>query len=58
MATVETISWRRVDGMIEAYLMEKPNCSMNWIHGQIIKAHNIEEARDVISKRSILSDLI
>ena len=51
MTTVEDASWRRVEGMIKAYLREEKNCTLNWIYGQITKAHSIEEAKDVISKR-------
>ena len=51
MTAIEDASWRRVEGMIEAYLREKPECTLNWRYGQITKAHSIEEAKDVISKR-------
>lgn len=51
MTAIEDASWRRVEGMIEAYLREKPKCTLNWRYGQITKAHSIEEAKDVIYKR-------
>jgi len=42
-------SLSRVLGMIEAFLKGKQNCTMNWIYGQITKAHNLDEARIVIN---------
>ena len=42
-------SLKRVFGMIKAFLIGKKGCTMNWIYGQITKAHNLDEARIVFS---------
>ena len=42
-------SLSRVKGMMEAFLEGKSNCTPKWIHGQITKAHNLDEARIVLA---------
>lgn len=42
-------SLKRVLGMIFAYLEGKKNCTLNWITGQITKAHSLEEAEVVLA---------
>jgi len=45
--SVEVASYRRVRGMIEAWL--EGRVTDNYIVGQILKAHNLEEAERVIN---------
>ncbi|NOZ77254.1 MAG: hypothetical protein GXO65_06255 [Euryarchaeota archaeon] len=46
--SIDEWSRRRVEGMIRAYLEGRQ--SLNWIYGQITKAHTIEEAFYVIKE--------
>ena len=48
--TAEETSVRHLKGVIEAYLKGKPNCSLNWICGQITKGHSIHRAKLVIGE--------
>ena len=43
-------SLERVKGMIEAYLLGKRQCNLNWIYGQITKAHSVDEASIIIAR--------